>query len=128
MVYAIAGSPDGIVNDIKIIEVKCPFASREHAITPVTVPYLQLDGKGSLMLKPNHDYMYQIQGNMYLTGATECDLVVYTFKDLKIVNIVRDNIFKSAMLSNLHRFYETHFLPEYLGKNVYRNIHLYVWD
>ena len=124
----LAGSPDGIVNDIKIIEVKCPFASREHAITPVTVPYLQLDGKGSLMLKPNHDYMYQIQGNMYLTGATECDLVVYTFKDLKIVNIVRDNIFISAMLSNLHRFYETHFLPEYLGKNVYRNTHLYVWD
>jgi len=60
----LAASPDRLLKPNVLIEVKCPYTSRNGMINLVTVPYLYFDEKGSLCLKPDHQYMYQIQGQL----------------------------------------------------------------
>jgi hypothetical protein len=58
----LAASPDAYVEETnQLVEIKCPFSSRNQMITPQTVPYLKIiDGK--LTLDPAHDYYFQVQG------------------------------------------------------------------
>ncbi len=37
---------------------------------------------GKPMLKKNHDYYYQVIGQLAVTGAEFCDFVVWTLKDV----------------------------------------------
>lgn len=88
----LAASPDRLLADDVVVEVKCPFTNKDKMITPQTVPYLQsLDGV--LMLKQGHDYHYQIQGQLYCTGRAEGHLVVFSLKDTQIVTVPRDDKF-----------------------------------
>lgn len=61
----LAASPDALLGDETVIEIKCPFARRNIMITPETVPYLVFEN-GILTLKKTSPYFYQIQGQMYL--------------------------------------------------------------
>ena len=61
----IAASPDGIVQDKNLVEVKCPYASRNRDISQESVPYLKLNDAGVLTLSRAHDYYYQIQGQLF---------------------------------------------------------------
>jgi len=116
----IASSPDGIVGDSMVVEVKCPYVSRMKPVTPVTVPFLcERDGK--LTLKSNHDYYYQIQGQLYTTNRQHCELVIYTLVDLKVVAVVRDDSFIDAMVANLVTFFIEHFKPALKEKYWYRD-------
>ena len=69
----LACSPDGIVDDCTLIEIKCPYVARDKPVTPLTVPYLELAPNGKLHLKHDHDYiMYQMQGITHITLL--CDM------------------------------------------------------
>ena len=57
-------SPDGLVGENGLIEVKCP--RRHHYVRMV------LSGN------PAADYMPQIQGQLWLSGRQWCDLVLYS--------------------------------------------------
>ena len=77
----LASSPDGIVinesGEIEgIIEIKCPFTAK--VMTPIAAceslpsfPSKLVNGKPSL--KRTHDYFYQVQGQLAITGASWCD-------------------------------------------------------
>jgi len=69
---------------------------------PVTPFLCERDGK--LILKSNHDYYYQIQGQLYTTNQQLCELVIYTLVDLKVVVVVHDDSFINAMVVNLVTF------------------------
>ena len=64
----ISASPDGIIDEHHIVEVKCPYTSRDRDISPVTVPYLQLVKNNELSLDESHDYFYQIQEDVVLSS------------------------------------------------------------
>lgn len=72
------GTPDGLVGDDGIIEVKCPFNPKNHVQTLIenVVP---------------EQYKYQVQGNLMATGRKWCDFISYDprvqEKQLKIVII-----------------------------------------
>ena len=83
----LACSPDGIIDEATIVEVKCPYSSRDKRITPVTVPYLKSDDNGKVVLHDTHDYMYQVQGSMFITGTSMCHLVIFTLVDLVVVDV-----------------------------------------
>ena len=117
----LACSPDGIIDDATIVEVKCPYSSRDKPITPVTVPYLKFDANGKVVLSDTHDYMYQVQGNMFITGTTMCHLVVFTLVDLVVVDVPYDASFVTEMLAKLDSFFSEHYRKVYLGKNFYYN-------
>lgn len=64
------GSPDGIINEVDILEVKCPFA------IDTQVDYLQLTDQWDLMrLKPA--YYWQCMSNLLFTGKSKCHFVSF---------------------------------------------------
>ena len=84
----IASSPDRVLDNDTVIEVKCPYTSRAKEISEVTVQYLRVvDDK--LTLDTKHDYYYQVQGQLLCSGRQKCHFVVYTFVDMKIFEISR---------------------------------------
>ena len=121
----LACSPDGLIGEDSILEVKCPSASKNKIIDSVTVPYLKTGENGQLYLQGNHDYMFQIQGCMHITGRSNCKFVVFTLTDLVILDIPYDAVFVRSMLSKLADFFDNHFKPEYLNKNIFKDSHLY---
>ena len=101
--------------------------ARNEFITPETVPFL-LKTDVNLTLDRKHDYFYQIQGQLFCTGAATCDLVVYTFKDLKCISIDRDEPFITDMVSKLQEFYNNFFKNAVLQKIFYKDYHKYSFD
>lgn len=83
------GSPDGLVDNDGIIEIKCPYTTANH------VKYLLLENQDELFkLKP--EYYTQIQGNLLVTGRGWCDFISYDPRcirsefSLKILRVNRD--------------------------------------
>ena len=118
----LAASPDRlVVDDHKLLEVKCPYASRDRTITSTTAPYLKLVD-GSLQLDTAHGYHYQIQGRfLCAAGMTNCELVIYTSSDMKILHITRDEHFIDSMLNQLLRFYNNFYRSALLDTNLFHN-------
>ena len=123
----LAATPDGILEDGRVIEVKCPFTAKDQCIDPTSVPFFKYDNN-VLTLKEDHQYMYQIQGQMMATGASQCDLVVYTHKDYKIINIKRNNTFILDMSLKLESYYNDYFQPQYLKMHFYKDCDKYMFD
>jgi hypothetical protein len=101
----LACSPDGLVGDDLLVEVKCPYTVRNMLVTDITVPYLFKNDEGKLCLQPSHDYYYQIQGQMFITKCRLCHLVVYTLVDCCIVDVSYDASFVDAMIQKLDSFF-----------------------
>ena len=78
----VAGTPDGLIGDAGILEIKCPYNPMNHL--------------GNLRESQQlSDYMYQIQGYMWITNRHYCDLVSFDPRfngDLKlhIMTVQRD--------------------------------------
>ena len=74
-------SPDGIIGEIKGVEIKCPYTSKVH------VDFIAME-----KIKP--EYLQQVQFSMWVTGFEEWDFCSYDprFKKqlLKIHTIKRD--------------------------------------
>ena len=124
----VASSPDGIVNSDLLIEVKCPYTSRDKTIDEVSVPYLIKESNGKLNLRRDHDYFYQIQGQLFCSNRKLCHLVVYTKKDLQVILVERDDAFITTMLAKLELFFEQHFKVALLNKYIYRDYYSYTFS
>ena len=88
----IGASPDAIIDCETVLEIKCPSVVRNQMINTKTVPFLK-EEDGHIFLDNNHDYFYRIQGQLFCTGATICNFVIYTFKDFKCIHVKRDDIY-----------------------------------
>ena len=123
----LGASPDGIVVDeaghnIKLVEVKCPFSARDKTIKQACAESKSfccdiVDGK--CQLKIDHDYYFQIMGQMAITGIHSCDFVVWTTKDLFVQTIDFDSdLWISTCIPKLKHFYFFFMLPEILYPNL----------
>jgi len=93
----LGGSPDGLVGEDGIIEIKCPFNPRIHL-------------HNFLSKEVPKEYVPQIQGNLLVTNRKFCDFVSYCprfseSKQISIVRVFRDDLFIGQMLSRVERFY-----------------------
>jgi hypothetical protein len=102
----LAASPDRIVDNNTIVEIKCPHSSRNNYISSLTIPYLK-QHDGVLTLDTNHDY--QVQGQLLCSNRKVCFFIVYTFLDIVLVKVERDDEFIKKMLNKLLTFDTTHF-------------------
>lgn len=59
------GSPDCLVGDDGVLEIKCPFTVHGHLAN------IENDGTD------NKDYIWQMQGNLWITGRQWCDFVSF---------------------------------------------------
>lgn len=86
-----ACSPDGLVGEDGLLEIKCPISSTH-------VNYLM---NGKLL----EDYFQQVQGQLFVTGRKWCDLMSY-YPGLKplIVRVERDEAFLKNLEDKLKAF------------------------
>ncbi|XP_014675880.1 PREDICTED: uncharacterized protein LOC106815870 [Priapulus caudatus] len=107
----LAATPDGVVDDQIILEVKCPFVAKNYMINETTVPYLKRECNGKLTLSTSHDYYAQVQGQLRCSKREQCYFCVFTLKDFKIFTIKRNEKFIDDMLQKLKLFYNNTFEP-----------------
>lgn len=117
----LGATPDRLLAQESVIEVKCPYSIRHTVINEKVLPYLQRNCDGNLELKEEHPYYYQIQGQLYATKRKFCDFIVYTFQDFKRISVVRNDIFIEKMLTILDKFYDKYLKPAILEKYLYKN-------
>ena len=76
-------SPDGVVScDCSVLEIKCPFSCTNKSVTEAIRDDAQfcltINEDSSFELKKAHEYYYQVQAQMKLTGACYCDFAVWS--------------------------------------------------
>jgi hypothetical protein len=117
----IGGSPDGIVGDNVIIEVKCRHTLRETMVTAaLDKPGFMLtkDSGSDIGLNTSADlgaqYFHQMQGNLYMTNRSSCDLLVWTPHKMVIVNVEKD-VNWGVNLDLLKNLYCDTYLPVFMA-------------
>ncbi|KAK6196378.1 hypothetical protein SNE40_001615 [Patella caerulea] len=88
----LGASPDGKVYDTVCnkfggLEVKCPISKAGMTIEQGF--YLANDN-GNIHLKISHDYFYQVQGQMFISGLEWTDFVVWLGKEIFIERVKFD--------------------------------------
>lgn len=123
----LGASPDGVVVDeaghpIKLVEVKCPFSARDKTIKQACAeskPFCCDIIDDKCQLKVDHEYYFQIMGQMAITGVSTCDFVVWTTKDIHVQTINFDSgLWINTCLPKLKHFYFFFMLPEILYPNL----------
>ena len=115
----LGASPDGVVydpsmeeNPFGLFEAKCPFCGAGKKIVDVIKEnkqfYLKQTDHG-IKLKENHNYYYQVQGLMGVTGMKWCDFCVWTVVDFFQQRILFDETLWNDVLSKLTNFYFENF-------------------
>lgn len=94
----LAATPDGLIEPNGIIEVKCPISIRtlgiKFAVKNKKSFYLKYnENTQQIYLNKNHEYYYQIQGQLHISNRDFCDFVVWTPKEIHIERIQRDDMF-----------------------------------
>ena len=93
-----------------LLEIKCPCVE-----SVVHCAYLKQGNDGNLCLKENHDYFFQIMGQLGLSGSPWCDFFVYTNNDFHCERIYFDQPKFNTMLEKLDTFFFNYYLP-YMAK------------
>ena len=109
----LGASPDGIVCSLGVtgaIEVKCPYAVKAELINDVISSGRQfhlekLASSSEIVLKRKHNYYFQVQGQLMITGFPFCDFVTYTSKGLHVDHILPDLNFMKEMYTCLYKFH-----------------------
>lgn len=107
----LAASPDGLVQLLTVLEVKCPYSIRDSIITSESLPYLEMKNN-ALHLKANSNYYYQVQTQMYVTGRDFCDFVIWTKNDYKCISVKKnDVIINKEIIPRAKDFFDKYMVP-----------------
>lgn len=123
----IGASPDGLIDDDGIVEVKCPHSAKdmppEAAIQQI--PHLKsiFDKRNNELMNKNHVYYYQVQGQLHVTNRKYCIFGLWTTVGIKYVKVLKDDEFwTSKMEPFLTRFYLQCLLPEIIDSRRNRSM------
>jgi exodeoxyribonuclease (lambda-induced) len=75
----IGASPDRLVGDEGLLEIKCPYSLRDEVV-PEFRSYVE-----------QKHYWHQIQAQLYVTDRQWCDFLQWTPNDHKIERVIRDD-------------------------------------
>ncbi|XP_038563448.1 uncharacterized protein LOC119894834 [Micropterus salmoides] len=119
----IGASPDGMVtctcHGDGVLEIKCPFNSRDCSLAESCKHpsfCLGLREDGTMSLKTDHKFMYQVQVQMHVATVSYCDFMVWTPQEFFIQRIQYDPVFFPNAYLKVAEFIKTGVLPELLGK------------
>ena len=112
----LGATPDGLVmanGDIQgCIEIKCPFSARNKSVAEacsLSSFFCKKEENGTIKLKRNHNYYYQIQGQLAVLNLPWCDFIVWTKEE----RVDADSKFwNQQCLPKLQAFYYNIMLPE----------------
>jgi hypothetical protein len=94
---------------VGLCEIKCPEKIKDVKPCEANVEYIK-DGT----VNKNHQYFYQIQGQMGILGRTFCDLFIFTIHGTLKVRVSFDNDVWKIILEKLCWFWNDFILPEIL--------------
>ncbi|KAK9745270.1 YqaJ-like viral recombinase domain [Popillia japonica] len=90
----LGATPDGLVQDDAIIEVKCPYSYRSDVLSETlksTSSYIiHFNEEGDVVVNNTHHYYHQIQGLLHILNRSICYLCIWTTKEAIIAPIERD--------------------------------------
>ncbi|XP_076381283.1 uncharacterized protein LOC143260253 [Megalopta genalis] len=123
----LGATPDGIIDDDGIVEIKCPKTaekfSPEEAIKNIQPLRRIFEDDAGTALRRTHHYFYQVQGQLHITGRQYCLFCLWTPKGMKTIKVTKDDTFwQNEMKSKLSRFYVHCMLPEILDSRYIRNM------
>ncbi|XP_035207441.1 uncharacterized protein LOC118182228 [Stegodyphus dumicola] len=122
-------SPDGLIGDIGLVEVKCPYSARDSTNLKEFFKQnkqqgLKWNANGSFYLPDTHKYYFQIQGQLNITNRSWCDLFYWCQGDTLTVRIEKNEKFWKNILPKLNSFFFDCVLPEILDPRATRNMTL----
>ncbi|XP_075539903.1 uncharacterized protein LOC142574772 [Dermacentor variabilis] len=128
----LAASPDRVVTvdgEEGILEVKCPFSKQGQCIKEACKDKklcCRLED-GMAVLKTDHEYYIQIQGQLAITGHNWCDFVVWFGPNkIHLQRIHYNKVFwETEVLPSLLHFMRHALIPEILTRRVKRLNKLY---
>lgn len=114
----LGASPDGLVGDDAIVEVKCPFTYKNDILAEKlkcepNKYIVYYDENGKICINQNHNYFHQIQGNLEILKRAKCYLCIWTLKEVTTVIVPYDPSWKEN-ISILESFYFNNYLPKLL--------------
>jgi len=125
----LGASPDGTIDEDGLVEIKCPSSAKEltpdEAILQRKFTFWGINKKSKEIvgLNQNHNFYYQVQGQLHVTRRDYCLFVLWTPKGLKVEKIKRDDAFwSSKMFPSLEKFYINCLLPELIDPRVCRSM------
>jgi hypothetical protein len=135
----LGASVDGYVTcnncGVGVVEVKCPYGSDNkdcpwRNMTPEDCAkdksFFCTISDNSLHLNKNHNYMYQVQGQMAILDLQWAEFVVWTKKGISCERIPFTKSFWSEkMLPKLREFYFHGIVPELFSDRIKRGLKLY---
>lgn len=112
----IGASPDGFVDLDKVVEIKClpRYEGKLHESLhdPKQKSKNILFYEDSiLVVNKTHEFYHQIQGQMYMANRDSCYLVLFTEKDVPVIQIIGKDKDWEPNLSILTNFYFENFIP-----------------
>ena len=125
----LGATPDGIIKcdccGEGLIEIKCPYKHRDkhpHHVDD-THFYLKKEEDGRMSLCHNHDYFYQIQGQLAVCEKEYCDFICWTPEGIHVERILPDTTHFAETKCALDAFFLQVILPLLLtGKWTQMNI------
>ena len=78
--------------------------------------FLHHNDEGTLTLKENHAYLYQVQMEMRFADPQYCDFIVWREGELFIQRILPDTAFIDGAITKVKVFVKTCILPELVGR------------
>ncbi|XP_060803394.1 uncharacterized protein LOC132902430 [Amyelois transitella] len=124
----LGASPDGLVEDDKIVEIKCPYAARDlsvdDAIKTKKILFWKISKDGNTVLNKRHDWFFQAQGQIHIAQRKTCIFAVWTNVDMKIEMIEEDLLFWNDMEEKLIKFYFSCLLPELIDSRLDRQMEI----
>ncbi|CAB3223521.1 unnamed protein product [Arctia plantaginis] len=123
----LGASPDGLLGEDKIVEVKCPYSCANMAIDDGVkkkkINFWKRNQTGDFTINTNHDWYYQIQGQLHITQKNECIFMVWTNVDMKVEKIKKDDDFwQNKMEEKLKMFYLDCMVPEIIDSRLDRKM------
>uniref|UniRef100_A0ABD2XTU8 Ubiquitin-like protease family profile domain-containing protein n=1 Tax=Trichogramma kaykai TaxID=54128 RepID=A0ABD2XTU8_9HYME len=125
----LACSPDGVIGDDTIVEVKTSIhanaSTAEEAVKSIKQRkgFLKLKSKGCYEMNSGHHYYAQVQGQLHTTQRKYCYFVFWTPLSFIHVKLVKDDEFwEKNMKPSLVAFYDNHLLPEILDSRHNRSM------
>lgn len=123
--HYLGASPDGLVADDAIVEIKCPSSCENMELTDVWETkknIRRIFSKNDLsQMNPNHVYYFQVQGQLHITGRSTCIFAIWTREELHYVYVKKDdNFWSTKMEPKLSRFYNDCLMPEIVDSRLIR--------
>ena len=112
----LAASPDGVLSCKEgpqaLVEIKC-LSSKRNFNSSLALVRADICKRqdGALVMNTKHQYYYQVQGQMALTGIHQCHLVGFTNKGIAVVTVNFDPLFWEIIHKKLTNFLCTAHLP-----------------